>query len=155
MRTAEDQALDKAAQAEHCERFLELLRGAEEVPASTLASISRNHTARISQLRAKGWDIRCRFGDGRQTFYRLYGRKGEGTKKVLQEVSCHLAQPIKLTVRRAGKVSVPYFGSPPVATERGFEFTFPSTLRLEPGDVVEIEVLDRQTPSVAFAAKAA
>jgi hypothetical protein len=74
---------------QHCATFLQMLTEAaargEAVLTSQFAAISRNHTARISDLRADGHDIRCENapthlrvpGTGRQTQYRYIGNTRE------------------------------------------------------------------------------
>lgn len=74
----------------HRERILRLVKTAapDWVPCSVLASFSRNHTARVSELRRKGYDIECRVTDDKTgaTEYRLIS---EGNPKNRQ-VTCHI-----------------------------------------------------------------
>jgi len=82
---------------EHCETFLQMLTEAaskgQPVPTSRLAAISRNHTARISNLRADGHDIVCENvpehlrapGKSRQTQYRYRGRLAETAHLLIQQ----------------------------------------------------------------------
>ena len=62
----------------HAAMILDLLQNNEQVYCSVFAVFSRNHTARISELRNEGYDIECQVldEDTGETVYRLKG-KGE------------------------------------------------------------------------------
>ena len=68
----------KPRRENHCRRMIRLLQEAMGgwVPCKTFTEFSRNHTARISELRNEGFDIECSGEDEHGvTFYRLVGQE--------------------------------------------------------------------------------
>ena len=80
----------------HREKILRLLQEAEGgwVPCSTFAGFSRNHTARISELRNLGFDVECSEEDENgSTFYRLVSEgEARGARKRFIVVSHNFIQ---------------------------------------------------------------
>jgi len=137
--------------SEHCRMFLAMLTEAaakgEAVPTARLAEISRNHTARISNLRAAGHDIRCEDvpdsarapGEGRQTQYRYIGFTGKNMADVLDTSAYDSLKPscLSLTRVRDGEEFGLVFR--PEAAGKGIVVTLDQPLSLNPGDMLRIE----------------
>ena len=151
--TAPDRETESASvQREHCERILHMLTDAavegKAVLTSHLAAFSRNHTARISNLRADGHDIVCENvpehlrapGKGRQTQYRYIGRTDDALRDTLHAVNGSL-KPAYLRFRQyrggqaRGEMTLRVFDK-----DGGLTTTVDATpLSLQPGDTLQLD----------------
>jgi hypothetical protein len=142
--------------SEHCRIFLAMLTAAAEqgkaVPTYELAKVSRNHTARISNLRSAGHDIKCedmphalRMGsDGRQTQYRYIGFTGKNMAGVMESATNSLKPCfVKLTHVRDGDEHTTFLR--PEANREGFSVTFKRPLEFQKDDQLIIEYVAQES----------
>lgn len=136
--------------SEHCRIFLSMLtKAAEEdraVPTYELAKVSRNHTARISNLRSLGHDIRSEDvpeamrmpGEGRQTQYRYVGFTGKNLAEVM-DVATNSLKPSFVRVTRIHDEQRESTLLRPEASGDGFLVTFEKPVTFHAGDQLLME----------------
>jgi hypothetical protein len=137
--------------SEHCRIFLAMLTAEEgkAVPTYELAKVSRNHTARISNLRSVGHDIKCEDvpeaqrmpGDGRQTQYRYIGFTGKNMAGVMDAATYNSLKPgyVRITHVRDGEERTMFLR--PEANRTGFSVTFKKPMEFQQGDQCIIEYI--------------